>query len=126
MEVKRSTNNGKRGVVVGKDDNDADCQKKGNGPGCATTSRNWYGGGEEGDVKSRACDKSDLISLESGKLITSKGQQQGSNKRQGTGKRKHDKNSFVSPLLACKKKKKKNPKIAKRGDLMDFLSSLND
>ena len=83
-------------------------------------------GGKKANVESRARDESDFISLESGKLITSKRQQQRSDERQGTGKRKHDENSFVSPLLACKKKKKKKPKIAKRGDLMDFLSSLND
>ncbi len=49
MEVKRSANNGKRGVVVGKDDDDAACRKKGDGRGYATTFRNWYGGGEEGE-----------------------------------------------------------------------------
>ena len=83
-------------------------------------------GEKKANLESRARDESDFISLESDKLITSKRQQQRSDERQGTGKRKHDENSFVSPLLACKKKKKKKPKIAKRGDLMDFLSSLND
>jgi hypothetical protein len=44
--------------------------------------------------------------------------------KEETGRRVAD--PFVSPLLAGRKKKKKPEPAAKRTDLMDFLSSLND
>jgi hypothetical protein len=122
MEVKKSANNGKR-----KDDDDvARRKKKGDGRSTRRPSEIGMAVGKKADVESRVRDESsDFISLEGGKLLNSKRQQR-PDERQGMGKRKHDENSLVSPLLAGKKKKKKKPEIAKRGDLMDFLSSLND
>ena len=43
-----------------------------------------------------------------------------------TGKRKHNDEHTSPLLLAGKKKKKKKKPVEKKGDLMDFLSSLND
>lgn len=82
---------------------------------------------------SRMVDDSDFISLSDIKRdeaseLPSNRQCRSNDERQVTGKRKQDEGDpFLSPLLmGKKKKKKKKPEMAKRGDLMDFLSSLND
>lgn len=86
-------------------------------------------------VASQIHDNTDFISLSplgggSGKKSANANdqQQQHDGRQVNTGERKQNtpEDAFISPLLSSKKKKKKKKAEPKKGDLMDFLSSLND
>jgi hypothetical protein len=122
----------KRASVGAVDDDDAARRRKGGGRTRRQPPERMMAG--KSKEASRTCDDSDFISLNSiggdgASTFPSKQHQHRPDERQGAGKRKLDeKDSFVSPLLVGKKKKKKTkkPELEKRGDLMNFLSSLND
>jgi len=87
--------------------------------------------GEKKTLASQIRDNTDYISLTSlggGAAKKSGKQHQRHDSEQAHGKKigQGDTDAFTSPLLGGKKKKKKKKPEAKKGDLMDFLSSLND
>jgi len=113
------------------DDDDAARRRKGVGGMRQPPERRMTG--KSNEASPRTCDDSDFISLNSisgngASKFPSRHLNRPDDERQEAGKRKIDeKDSFVSPLLMGKKKKKaKKPELEKMGDLMNFLSSLND
>lgn len=113
------------------DDDDAARRRKGVGRMRQPPERRMTG--KSNEASPRTSDDSDFISLISisgngASKFPSRHLHRPDDERQGAGKRKIDeKDSFVSPLLMGKKKKKaKKTELEKKGDLMNFLSSLND
>lgn len=80
--------------------------------------------GESMNVSTQIHNNADFISLTMGGGNNARKRKEG-----GGGGDVDDSNKIISPLLSLqggKKKKKKKPEMAKKSDLMDFLSSLND
>jgi hypothetical protein len=128
MEVRRDGKKGAGKASAGAADDGASRRRNSGGRTQQAPERRMV---VKSNVASRICDDSGFISLSSlgngASELPSKHQHQ-PDERQGAGKRKRDDiDSFVSPLLmGKKKKKKKKPVMETKGNLMDFLSSLND